>query len=78
MPEQGEARGNRVNIPEPEHGYWPSGVQCGNANELGDVGSGGGLLPLAISPLCPYPACFWLVTRPCRGKTQHTWCLVIT
>jgi alpha-amylase len=34
------------------------------------------LLPLAISPLCPYPACFWLVTRPCRGKTQHTWCLV--
>ena len=32
------SKGNRVNIPEPEHGDRPFGVQCGNANELGDVG----------------------------------------
>jgi len=27
---------------EPEHGDWPSGVQCGNANELVDVGESPG------------------------------------
>ena len=36
------SKGNRVNIPEPEHGDWPFGVQCGNANELGDVGESPG------------------------------------
>ena len=37
-------KGNRVNIPEPEHGDWiASGrFQCGNANETGDVGAGPG------------------------------------
>jgi hypothetical protein len=36
------SKGNRVNIPEPGHGDWPLGVQCGNANELGDVGESPG------------------------------------
>ena len=36
------SKGNRVNIPEPEHGDWPLGVQCGDANELGDVGESPG------------------------------------
>lgn len=31
------SKGNRVNILEPGHGDWPFGVQCGDANELGDV-----------------------------------------
>ena len=34
----GLSKGNRVNIPEPGYGYRPLGVQCGNANEPGDVG----------------------------------------
>ena len=36
------SKGNRVNIPEPGHGDWPLGVQCGDANELGDVGGSPG------------------------------------
>ena len=36
------SKGSRVNIPEPGHGDWPLGVQCGNANELGDVGGSPG------------------------------------
>jgi len=34
-------KGNRVNIPEPEHGdrHAFGRVQCGNANETGDVGA---------------------------------------
>jgi len=36
------SKGSLVNIPEPEHGYWPFGVQCGDANELGDVGGSPG------------------------------------
>ena len=36
------SKGNRVNIPEPRHGDRPARVQCGNANELGDVGGGPG------------------------------------
>ena len=36
------SKGNRVNIPEPGHGDRPARVQCGNANELGDVGGGPG------------------------------------
>ena len=36
------SKGNRVNIPEPGHGDWPSRVVCGNANEVGDVGEGPG------------------------------------
>ena len=33
------SKGNRVNIPEPGRGDWPPrGVQCGDANEPGDVG----------------------------------------
>ena len=36
------AKGNRVNIPEPEHGDRPARDQCGNANDLGDVGWGPG------------------------------------
>ena len=36
------SKGNRVNIPEPGHGDWPFGAQCGNANELGDVGGSPG------------------------------------
>ncbi len=37
-------KGNRVNIPEPEHGDWIANgrFQCGNANETGDVGAGPG------------------------------------
>ena len=31
------SKGNRVNIPEPGYGDRPFGVQCGNANEPGDV-----------------------------------------
>ena len=31
------SKGNRVNNPEPGYGDWPFGVQCGNANEPGDV-----------------------------------------
>lgn len=36
------SKGNRVNIPEPGHGDRPVRVECGNANELGDVGGGPG------------------------------------
>ena len=36
------SKGNRVNIPELGHGDRPFGVQCGNANELGDVGGSPG------------------------------------
>lgn len=36
------SKGNRVNIPEPEHGDRPARVQCGNANDLRDVGGGPG------------------------------------
>lgn len=36
------SKGNRVNIPEPGYGDRPPGVQCGNANELGDVGESPG------------------------------------
>lgn len=28
---------NGVNIPQPGHGDWPFGAQCGNANQLGDT-----------------------------------------
>lgn len=35
-------KGNRVNIPEPEHGERPARGSCGNANDLGDVGHGPG------------------------------------
>ena len=36
------SKGNRVNIPEPGYGDRPLGVQCGNANEPGDVGGSPG------------------------------------
>ena len=38
------SKGNRVNIPEPEHGYCrPSaGGKCGNATERGDAGGSPG------------------------------------
>lgn len=48
------SKGNRVNIPEPGRGDWPlasrprlarvarASVECGDANELGDVGRGTG------------------------------------
>jgi hypothetical protein len=36
------SKGNRVNIPEPGRGDWPLGVECGNANERGDVGASPG------------------------------------
>ena len=35
-------KGNLVNIPEPRHGDWCFGAQCGNATELGDAGVGPG------------------------------------
>ena len=38
------SKGNRVNIPEPGHGdgLAVTTAQCGNANELGDVGDSPG------------------------------------
>lgn len=35
-------KGNWVNIPKPSHGDRYFGIQCGNANELGDVGGSPG------------------------------------
>ena len=35
-------KGNWVNIPKPRHGDMFFGTQCGNANELGDVGGSPG------------------------------------
>jgi hypothetical protein len=36
------SKGNRVNIPEPGHGERSFGIECGNANEPGDVGESPG------------------------------------
>ena len=36
------SKGNRVNIPEPGYGDWLLGVECGDANEPGDVGGSPG------------------------------------